>query len=106
MKPPSAHPIGARGHGYPGMNMTDATGQQHILAGPEAKGVDVSIAETLLQKSDTTAVSTWLPTYFESHKGERMDATTRFNMSAGTLFPTEKGFNISWKTGRDQPDTP
>lgn len=95
MIPPSAHPMGVHGQGYPGMNVTNATMQQHILAGLEAKGADISGAETLLQNGDTAAVSTWLATYFESHKNERMNATTRFNVSAGMPFHKEKGFDIS-----------
>jgi hypothetical protein len=95
MIPPSAHPMRGHDQGYPGMNVTNATVQQHILTGLEAKGVDVSAAETLLQNSDTAAVSIWLATYFESHKSERMNATARFNVSAGIPFHKEKGFNTS-----------
>jgi hypothetical protein len=95
MMPPSAHPGGIHGYGYPGMNVTGATAQQNILAGLEAKGVDVSEAETLLQKSDTAGVSTWLATYFESHKGERMNTTARFNASTGMPFHGEKGVTMS-----------
>ena len=64
--PPSTHHGGIHGYGYPGMNVTNATVQQNILAGLEAKGADVSEAETLLQKSDTAAVSTWLSTLLPS----------------------------------------
>jgi len=95
MMPPSAHPGGIHGYGYPGMNVTSATVQQNILAGLEAKGVDVSEAETLLQKSDTAAVSSWLATYFESHKGERMNMTTRFNTSSGMQFHGGKGVTMA-----------
>ena len=95
MIPPSAGPLGAHGHGYPGMNLTNASLQQHILAGPEARGVDVSAAETLLQNSDTAAVSTWFATYAESHKSKRMNATVRFNASAGIPIHKEKGFTLS-----------
>lgn len=93
--PPAASPGGVHGQGYPGMNMTNATMQRQILAGLEAKGVDISAAETLLQNSDTAAVSTWLATYFKSHRDERMNATARFNVPAGIQFHTEKVFTIS-----------
>ena len=89
------HPLGDHVKGYPGTNVTNATVQQHILAGLEAKGVDVSAAETLLRERNTAAVTTWLATYFESHKRERMNATSRFNMSASVPFHKEKGLNIA-----------
>ena len=93
--PLAACPMEVRGHGYPGMNVTEPAMQQHILARLDAQGVDVSTAKTLLQNSDTAAVSTWLATYFESHTGEQRNATARFSMSAGVSSHEEKGCNIS-----------
>jgi hypothetical protein len=95
MTQPPARAMGIHGHGFPGMNVTNSSMQQHILAGLEAKGVDVSAAKTLLQNNDTTGVSTWLATYFAGHKDERMNMTSRFNGSAGIPFPGEKSGNIS-----------
>jgi hypothetical protein len=92
---PSARTSGAHGHGFPGMNMTNATMQQHIIAGLAEKGVDVSAVTPLLRNDDNAAVSTWLTTYFESHKGERMNITARFNASAGIPFHGERGGNLS-----------
>jgi hypothetical protein len=95
MTQPPARVMGIRGHGFPGMNVTNASVQQHILAGLEAKGVDVSAAKTLLQTNDTSGVSTWLATYFAGHNNERLNMTSRFNGSAGIRFPTEKSDNLS-----------
>lgn len=92
--PPAAHPMRGHGQGYPGMNVTNAAVQQHILASLGAKGVDVSAAKTLLQKNDTAAVSTWLATYFESHKGELMNMTARFNTSSDIPFHREKSVTM------------
>jgi hypothetical protein len=63
--------------------------QQHILAGLEAKGVDISTAKTLLQNGDTSGVSTWLAPYFAGNKGERMNATARSTMPSGMPFLRE-----------------